>query len=329
VILILEARDRRLSGLARGLQALGRKVAIAEGVELQSMKSVRAAVAAAKPTAVVLTGGMEDPLRCEEDPARAFVLNAEGAIHLAAAAMEFQAIPIAISTAAVLGDRGGEHGEDSPPSPTTTYAKSKHQGETFLLRAAAKRGLILRVGHVFEDGLAAERARLASAITASERELVSPIGAADLGTAIDRLLAASASGVVHVASHDSPVAELSLWRAIASACGVDAGRVETSQRQGGAALVSGRLSALGVKLRSWREALEDAASHAAPAVVEPVKKLAAGESLSGQGPIEIEVLAGKIVLESRSDQILKAGQSARIEGTYRIVAIDAAEIALK
>jgi dTDP-4-dehydrorhamnose reductase len=318
LILILEAAGRPLLGLARGLEAVGRAVSIARDFDVSSMKSVRAAVERAKPAAVILTGGMEDPLACEEDPAQAFVMNAEGAIHLAAAAMEFSAVPVLISTAAVLGDAGGEHGEDEAPDPRTAYGRSKLQGETFLLRAA-KNGLVVRVGHVLEDGLARERGRMREQIEASEREPISVIGAFDLGTAIDRLLAEKATGVVHAAC--GTVSELELWRTIGA-------RVDATFRKGGAALSCGRLERIGLRLRDWQTALSDAARFDAPAPEPRARIMAQGEAIAGNGPAEIAVLTGKVVVEEREDRILKTGQTAAVEGTYRITAIEASEISI-
>jgi dTDP-4-dehydrorhamnose reductase len=311
LILILEA-ERPLAGLARGLEAAGRTVKSAF-VDLGSMKSVRAVVAEAKPEAVIACG-LEDPLACEEEPGRAFLWNAEGAIHLAAAALEFKAVPVMISTAAVFGDAGTEHDEASATDPRTAYAKSKLQGETFLLRAA-KSGLVIRVGHVLADGLGEERAQAKS--SASSREIVSVIGAYDLGIAIDRLLAEKVTGVVHAACGNPT--EHSLWSAFAP--------VEETQRVGGAGLICDRLARI-VTLRSWREALADAARFPAP-VVEVVRTLLAGESFSGDGEVAVSVLSGKVVVELGEDRILKAGASLSISGTYRVVAIDPSSIIVR
>ena len=307
MILILEAR-RALIGLQRGLEAAGREVAIARDIDIGSMKAVRAEVARAKPAAVVLTGGLEDPLVCEEEPARAFLLNGEGAIHLAAAALEFRAVPIMISTAAVFGDRGGEYGESDQTEPQTAYAKSKLQGETFLLRAA-RNGIVLRVGTVIEDGHArAER------VSASDREIVSVVGAYDLGIAIDRCLAGGIAGVVHAANGN--VSEAELAQAIAA-------QVEVTLRKGGAALLCSRIAAL----RPWREAVEDAMCTSPPVV--PVRTLAPGEAVSGSGPVEVTIVSGKVVIEETEDLIAKAGASVAVTGPYRVVAIDPSQIIVR
>jgi dTDP-4-dehydrorhamnose reductase len=296
-----------------------------EVVDVASRKLVRAAVERTKPRAVVLTGGLEDAAECEEDPGRAFALNTEGAIHLAMAALEFGAVPVLISSARVFS--AGAHGEGDEPDPTTAYGRSKLQGEQFLTRAAP-RSLVVRAGHVLEDGLVMERARLSGPVEAG-RGTVSPIGAADLGSLIADLLARDRTGLFHASSAGAPIREVDLWRAVADHVG---GVVIESDRSASSALLASKAEALGLVARDWRESLAEAAGREARRIAVPLEvrtRLEPGEARSGRGPVEIEVVSGKLVIEGEGeDRIVKPGRFI-VDGPFRAVAVDRSEIVIR
>ena len=296
-ILLLQGPTPRLLGLARGLAAEGREVHVDAEVDLGSMRGVRAAVAAVRPTVAVLTGTLDDPEACEADPNRAFAANAEAAINLAAACMEFDAQPVLISSAEVFGQRGGPWSEADAPEACSLLGESMLRGEKFL-RRAAKRALVVRVGPVLEDGLAALSARLEPAgLEEADDDLVSPIGAYDLGRALHALAAAGVDGVVHAAAPSPPVSRAELLRRAAKALGRDPGLVRgvpsralTSPRAQRAALLTDRLKkALAAPLMSLDEALAEAAKSAAPvtSAAPPVTEAAALVPATEGGPLEL------------------------------------------
>jgi mannose-6-phosphate isomerase len=218
VILVLRGREAGIESLVKGLEEAGAKATVDRDVDLTSMRGVRAAVERARPKAVIM-GGWDDAEACEADPDRAFVENAEAAIHLAAACLEFKAVPILLSTAEVFGRSGGPWSESDEPAPMSTWARSRLRGEEFL-RRAAKTHLILRTGPVLYDGLESERARLeAGRIEEAEDEMVTPIGAGELALAIHALLSADASGLFHVAPLEPAVSRADFWREVAKIFG--------------------------------------------------------------------------------------------------------------
>src|SRR5262249_30647780 len=154
-------KDGLADGLKRGLEQEGREVAIDLTVDMSSMKGVRQAVADKKPTAVIMAEAWDDPEACEADPDRAYLRNAETAIHVAAACLEFQAVPVLLSTAEVFGQSGGPWSEGDVPAPASVWAQSRLRGEE-LLRRAAKNSLILRTGPILGEGFVRERARLSA-----------------------------------------------------------------------------------------------------------------------------------------------------------------------
>jgi dTDP-4-dehydrorhamnose reductase/mannose-6-phosphate isomerase-like protein (cupin superfamily) len=225
-VLLLRAGGPMARGLARGLSEAGAaEVVLDETTPLSSMREVRKRVVDAQPEAVLVAGGFDDASLAESDPDRAFRENAEEMIHVAAAALELGIPPILISTAEVFGQRGGPFSESDEPSPASTWARSRLMGETFLCRAS-KDALIVRAGPILSEGLEAEHARLlAGPIEEASDEQVTPIRAAELGAAIQALIAAKKRGVFHVASGEPPVSRAELWTAIAGALGFGPERV--------------------------------------------------------------------------------------------------------
>jgi dTDP-4-dehydrorhamnose reductase/mannose-6-phosphate isomerase-like protein (cupin superfamily) len=200
-----------IAGVARGLEHEGFAVQEDSLPDLSSMRAVRAAVDRTRPTAVVVASALDDAERCESDPDRAFRENAENLIHVAAAAMEFAARPVLVSTAEVFGGRGGPWSESDEPSPLSTCARTRLQGEEFLVRAA-KDALIVRTGPVVSAAHAE--------IEPADDEWVSPIAPFDLGRAIAVLIAAGARGVFHAATRDEPVTRAAYTDEIRAALGL-------------------------------------------------------------------------------------------------------------
>lgn len=267
MILVLTDRAARVAGIVRGIEAAGETARVRDDVDLSSMREVRAAVADVKPRAAVLAASWDDLAGCEADEAQAFARNAEPAINLAAATLEFRAVPVLISTAEVFGGTGGPWSEADEPQPVSTFARSRLKGEQFMLRAAP-RGLVLRVGPLVEDGLETWQEGLREPIEVADDEMVTPVSASDLGRALVALLEAEAMGVVHVAGPGPAVSRAELWRAVASALGADASRivgrrgralVGPAERARNPQLFADRLGkALDAPLEGWRAGLDAA-----------------------------------------------------------------------
>jgi dTDP-4-dehydrorhamnose reductase len=148
---------------------------------------------------------------CEEEPARALLVNAQGAFEVARACQESRALCVFIGTDYIFdGEKGSPYREDDPARPLNVYGTSKLAGE-LLVRQAAPRWLVLRVASLF--GAAGSRAKggnfvetiLARARTGGELRVVddirmSPTYTRDVAAALEELLEREASGVYHASN---------------------------------------------------------------------------------------------------------------------------------
>lgn len=97
-----------------------------------------------RPEIVVNTAAFHNPLRCEQEPATAYAVNAVAARHLAIACQEIGARLIHISTDYVFGNGGTRpYVESDRESPLSTYAASKLAGE-HLIAAECENHCIVR-----------------------------------------------------------------------------------------------------------------------------------------------------------------------------------------
>ncbi len=165
--------------------------------------AVRAAVARARPDAIVNCAAYTAVDAAEGDEARALAVNGAAVAGLAAAADEAGALLVQISTDFVFdGASTRPYREDDPPNPLSAYGRTKLAGERAAERAG--RHLIVRTAWLFGEGanfVEAIRRQLDAGV--SELRVVGdqrgcPTYAADLAGAVLRLLDAGAAGVVHV-----------------------------------------------------------------------------------------------------------------------------------
>ena len=81
--------------------------------------------------------------RAEDDPEKAFKINADGAFNIAEIAREIGAKLIHISTDYVFdGEKHGPYTENDAPNPIGVYGKSKLQGEENVLKTTDKHFII-------------------------------------------------------------------------------------------------------------------------------------------------------------------------------------------
>jgi len=100
------------------------------------------------PEAVINTAAFHQVDACEDDPGKAFMINAVGAKNVAEACLEIAAACIFISTDFVFdGEKGSPYAESDVPNPVSTYGISKLAGE-FYTRMAPKY-YVMRVASLF------------------------------------------------------------------------------------------------------------------------------------------------------------------------------------
>ena len=118
-------------------------------IEISNPESVSRAFGGKKLDAVVNTAAMHHVERCEDDPSRAFAINAVGVRNLVRTCDENGAYFLHISTDYVFdGAKGKPYVESDAPRPLNVYGNSKLAGEHFVL-TQCREGAVLRVSGVF------------------------------------------------------------------------------------------------------------------------------------------------------------------------------------
>ncbi|MBI4816289.1 MAG: sugar nucleotide-binding protein [Deltaproteobacteria bacterium] len=290
-------------GIERALVDQGRDVVVDAHTDISDMRSVIRRADEVGVTAVVHAAGVDEGEVI--DPDLAFSLNAESAIHVAAASMKHKALAVLLSTSVVFGRRGGPFSEDDPQAPSSVISESRSRGETLFLRTS-RRTLVLRTGLVLSDGLEREARRLESR-GSENQELVSPVAAYDVGLALHALIQAGQSGVFHVAPMELPVSRLDLARAISQVLGRE-GTVKAEPMAKASLLppISGEKLAKtfpSLVIRGWRRAVNDLGRAPRPESSAPQAAVAA--SLESSAP-QAAVAAS---LESSAPQAAVAASS--------------------
>ncbi len=233
-----------------------------------------------RPEVILNTSAYHAVDRCEDEPERAFAVNALAVRHLARRAAEHGTLLVHFSTDYVFaGDGRRPYREDDLPLPRSAYATSKLAGECFV-RALAPRHLVVRSAGLFGgSGSAGKGGNFVSAILRRARagetlrvvadQVTAPTYTRDLAATVvallERALAepAVASGVVHATA-----AGACSWHAFAAAIVADAGLdvtvtpISTAElgarapRPAYSVLENARLAALGIaRPAPWRDGL--------------------------------------------------------------------------
>lgn len=224
--------------------------------------------------------------RCESDGREAaFRVNGEGPGILASACERVGARLVHVSTDYVLdGDGTAPIPEDASPAPRTAYGSSKLLGET-QVREASPDSLVVRtswvfgpgknfVGAILRQGRLRRTGEVQGPLRVVDDQRGCPTYAADLAAGVRGLATATApgrgqGGVYHLSNAPDPAdPDAPTWwdfaRAILDAEGygdLAIDRVTTADigapapRPAYSVLACERAAALGVRLRSWREAL--------------------------------------------------------------------------
>lgn len=199
----------RSGQVARALAGQGAVCLARPEIDLERPADIVSAIAAHRPDIVINTAAFTAVDRAEDEEARAFAVNAEGARVVAVAAAACGAAIIQISTDYVFaGDKAGAYVESDETGPRTIYGASKLEGER-LVRAANPRAAIVRTSWVFDARganfvrtmLRLARSRESINVVADQRGC--PTFAPDLAASLMKLAAAlhtsGAAGVYHCA----------------------------------------------------------------------------------------------------------------------------------
>ncbi len=243
-------------------------------VEVTDPQSVLVALRDARPAAVVNTAAFHKVDACEEDPKRAFEVNALGALHVARACREAGARCVYVSTDYVFdGAKAEPYLEEDLPNPLNVYGASKLAGEHLVVQTCPD-ALVVRVASLF-GGLGSrgkgtnfvltvlERARRGEALRVVDDVRMSPTYAEDAAAAIVELVARGASGVFHVVNKGAcswyelavRVLELAGLRVPVHPVPQEAYPAR-ARRPRNSALSTAKLEARGLRLPPWEDAVQ-------------------------------------------------------------------------
>ena len=245
-------------------------------LEIAERAQVDALLDEVRPDAVVNTAAFHQVERCEEQPERAFAINAIAVRGLARACERANAILMQISTDYVFdGATGCPYTEADPPSPINVYGCSKLAGE-MLVRTALPGHYIVRTSGLFGAAGSSgkgmnfvqrilQRAREGQALEVVDDQTLAQTSTSDLSERLEDLLASGRFGTYHV-TNAGGLSWFDFARLCLSTAGIHAEITSISSARYGAhirrpaysVLANERLAAIGIPpLRPIEEALEE------------------------------------------------------------------------
>jgi dTDP-4-dehydrorhamnose reductase len=252
------------------VRALGR-----EELDVTDASSVRTAFEAIRPDVVIHAAALTDTNACEHDPARARLVNGEGAGIVAEECSSSGSTMVYISSNEVFDGNATElYTEDASASPLNSYGHSKLEGERIVADRLG-RYCIVRTSWLYGRGRINFPEKVLHVADAGELrvvtdEIASPTYSADLAAAISKLIHNEPEGIYHL-TNAGYCSRLEWARAVLDLAG--RGEIEpqpVTQAEFGAvyrkpvfsALANQRAASAGITLRHWKEALVDAMSGA-------------------------------------------------------------------
>ena len=242
-------------------------------VEVTDAKAVRDAVMGKRPDAVLNAAAFHKVELCEEDPLRAFEVNAVGALNVARAAREAGARCVFISSDYVFdGENPHGYAEDHPVAPLSVYGVSKAAGERLVLTACPD-SLVVRgsglFGHAGSSGKGGNfvetmlaKAEAGEAISVVDDQVFAPTSTRDMAERILLLLERRVPPGVYHAANSGSCSWYRLARTAFELAGIEADLTpcpageQSVRRPRCSILLDTRSAALGLPPnRPWDEAL--------------------------------------------------------------------------
>jgi dTDP-4-dehydrorhamnose reductase len=263
-------------GLGRAFGArlgkLGESVALGHSqLDVSRRNDVVRCVRDIRPDAIFDMAGFADVDACEVDRWQAYLVNRDGAKHLAQAAAEVGALLVYPSSDLVFdGARPTPYREEDSPNPLSIYGDTKLAAELAVM-SHAPRHLVLRTGWMFGphgrsfvneflDWRATENVVFAHD---DHRGQLTP--QSEFVEAVLELVRREQTGLWHVAS-SGDATQFEVAREVYKILGAARIEVRPTRRGPGArtalrprysALDCSKLSALGLHLRPWQESLRE------------------------------------------------------------------------
>jgi dTDP-4-dehydrorhamnose reductase len=238
-------------------------------VDIRDGERVREVVRKNGPDWIVLSAAYTDVDGCESNPDKAFAVNRDGAVHVAAAARETGSRMMFLSSDYVFdGKSKTPYETEDPRNPQSVYGRSKAEAEVRLLEAlpdccVARTSWLFGVGGKCFPDTILKLAATRPALDVVNDQRGCPTYAGDLANAIVNLCHKNASGIVHVTNAGD-----CSWFEFAQEIVKDAGlstevRPVSSQQMSRPAprpaysvLSPASLRAYGVEMPEWKDALQ-------------------------------------------------------------------------
>ncbi|GIE28286.1 dTDP-4-dehydrorhamnose reductase [Actinoplanes italicus] len=232
--------------LARQARAAGERVTAAgsRDADLRRFGEVEALVGRVRPKVVINAGYRQDD----------WAATADGAAHVAVAAVRAGARLVHVSSDAVFSGADGTFDEACVPVPATMYGAAKAAAET-AVRAVDAGAVVARTSLIVGDASTVIVARVHALAAGTGDGLLftddfrCPVHVQDLAAALLELAASPYAGVHHVAGPDA-VSRYELGLLIAARDGLDASRLRAGSRAAAGVGGAGDIRLDGVLTRS-------------------------------------------------------------------------------
>ncbi len=240
-------------------------------LDISRRNDVLARVREFRPEVIFNAAGVSDVDQCETDRWQAYLVNRDGAKHLAAAAAEVGALLVVPSSDLVFdGAKAAPYKEEDSPNPLSIFGDTK-LGAELAAMSGAPRHLIVRTGWLFGPFC---RSFLSEILDKRETDEVifgfddqrnQPTYAMDFVDAMIELAKLKQTGVWNIASLGEAT-YYQFGRAAYELLGLDPERIKAIRRGAGArsalrprysVLDCSKLMSHGIQMRPWIEALRE------------------------------------------------------------------------
>lgn len=241
--------------------------------DIENVPAIVALLDAERPDLVINCAAFHHVERCEEQPERAFAVNALAVNRLAELCCARDLRFVTFSTDYVFsGNQSKPYVESDAPGPVNTYGVSKCAGEMLVLRLAMKAYVIrvcglygLRVssskGYTFVDRVI-DQARKNERLRVVSDQTVSPTYTGHVAGALRRLVRTPVYGLYHMVNEGNVT-----WHEFATEVLQQAGLkvpvdaidssafASTARRPRYSALQNARLAIAGIAMPTWRDGI--------------------------------------------------------------------------
>ncbi|HET6275263.1 MAG TPA: dTDP-4-dehydrorhamnose reductase [Candidatus Cybelea sp.] len=242
-------------------------------LDLADASAVRGAIETFRPDVLVNAAAFHDVDRCEDEPERAFAINAQAVGAAAERARDCGAVFVTISTDYVFdGETSTPYAEDCETGPISVYGASKLAGERLVASLHSRAFVVRTCGLYGPTTVPRERPSFVERVLSQPHAgaplrvvndvVASPTYAGDLARALRRLIETDSYGLYHAAGA-GPVTwyEFALEAIRQAGSAVRVEPIPASERQARAArprfsaLENAKLGRLGIAMPSWSDGI--------------------------------------------------------------------------